>query len=66
MSTLSEALSEYVAMRRRLGFVFRLPASLLRTFVAFVDQAGSPYITTVHANGPCSRRMPSPAHGRGD
>jgi integrase/recombinase XerD len=33
-------------MRQRLGFVFRLPASLLRTFVAFVDQAGSPFITT--------------------
>src|ERR1700686_2328924 len=46
MSGLSEALNEYVAMRRNLGFVFRLPASLLRTFVAFVDQAGSPFITT--------------------
>jgi len=46
MTTLSEALTEYVAMRRSLGFVVRLPASLLRTFVAFVDQAGSPFITT--------------------
>ena len=46
MTTLSEALTEYVAMRRNLRFVFRLPASLLRTFVAFVDQAGSPFITT--------------------
>ena len=46
MSLLSEALNEYVAMRRNLGFVFRVPASLLRTFVAFVDQAGSPVITT--------------------
>src|ERR1700682_5145782 len=46
MSLLSEALNEYVAMRRNLGFVFREPASLLRTFVAFVDQAGSPCITT--------------------
>ena len=46
MSLLSEALNEYVAMRRNLGFVFREPASLLRTFVAFVDQAGSPFITT--------------------
>jgi integrase len=45
-STLSEALNEYIAMRRNLGFVFRLPASLLRAFVAFVDQAGSPFITT--------------------
>jgi len=46
MTLLSEALNEYVAMRRNLGFVFRVPASLLRTFVAFVDQAGSPFITT--------------------
>jgi integrase len=46
MSDLSEALNEYTAMRQNLGFVFRLPASLLRTFVAFVDQAGSPFITT--------------------
>ena len=46
MNTLAEALTEYVAMRRSLRFVFRLPASLLRTFVAFVDQAGSPFITT--------------------
>jgi integrase len=46
MSDLSEALDEYIAMRRTLRFVFRLPASLLRTFVAFVDQAGSAFITT--------------------
>jgi integrase/recombinase XerD len=46
MSDLSEALTAYTAMRHNLGFVFRLPASLLRTFVAFVDQAGSPFITT--------------------
>lgn len=46
MNTLAEALTEYVAMRRNLGFVVRLPASHLRTFVAFVDQAGSPFITT--------------------
>jgi len=46
MSDLSEALNEYTARRQNLGFVFRLPASLLRTFVAFVDQAGSPFITT--------------------
>jgi integrase len=46
MSTLSEALNEYLAMRRNLGFVFRLPASLLHSFVTFVDQAKSPFITT--------------------
>ena len=36
MSDLFEALNEYIAMRQSVGFVFRLPASLLRTFVAFV------------------------------
>jgi integrase len=46
MSDLSVALTQYLAMRRALGFVDRLPARLLRTFVAFVDQAGSPFITT--------------------
>ena len=46
MSDLVAALTEYLAMRRNLGFVVRLPASLLRGFVAFVDQAGSPFITT--------------------
>jgi integrase len=46
MSDLSDALTEYCAMRRALGFVDRLPASLLGKFVAFVDQAGSQFITT--------------------
>jgi integrase len=46
MSDLSNALTQYLAMRRALGFVDRLPASLLRTFVAYVDQAGRPFITT--------------------
>ena len=46
MSDLSEALTEYIAMRQNLGFVVRRPASLLRTFVAFVNHAGSPFITT--------------------
>jgi len=46
MSDLSDALTQYLAMRRALGFVDRLPASLLRTFVAYVDHAGGPVITT--------------------
>ena len=46
MSDLSDALTQYLAMRRALGFVDRLPASLLRTFVAYVDHAGSPVITS--------------------
>ena len=64
MSLLSEALNEYIAMRRNLGFVFRVPASLLRTFVAFVDQAGSPFITTELARQwLCSPSARSPVRG---
>lgn len=46
MSALSDALTQYLAMRRALGFADRLVARLLQRFVAFVDQAGSPFITT--------------------
>jgi integrase/recombinase XerD len=46
MSDLADALTQYLAIRRTLGFVDRLVASLLHHFVAFVDQAGSPFITT--------------------
>jgi integrase len=49
MSDLHEALNEYVAIRRSLGFRIRLPASLLQGFVAFVERAGSPFITTALA-----------------
>lgn len=46
MSDLADALTQYLAMRRALGFVDRLVARLLRNFVTFVDQAASPFITT--------------------
>jgi integrase/recombinase XerD len=46
MSTLSDALSQYLALRRALGRVDRHVSRLLRHFVAFVDAAGSPFITT--------------------
>jgi hypothetical protein len=46
MSDLADALTQYLAIRRTLGFVDRLVASLLHHFVAFVDQAFSPFITT--------------------
>ena len=46
MSDLSDALTQYLAVRRTLGRVDRLVSSLLRRFVAFVDQAGRPFITT--------------------
>ena len=46
MSDLSDTLTQYLAMRRTLGRVDRLVSSLLHHFVAFVDEAGSPFITT--------------------
>lgn len=46
MSDLSDALTQYLAIRRALGRVDRQVSSLLHHFVAFVDQAGSPFITT--------------------
>jgi integrase/recombinase XerD len=46
MSELSDALTQYLAIRRTLGRVDRLVSSLLHHFIAFVDEAGSPFITT--------------------
>ena len=46
MSPLSQALEEYLATRRSLGFRLRLPAACLRNFVAFLEEAGSSHITT--------------------
>lgn len=45
MSPLSDALTQYLAMRRTLGRVDRLVSGLLRHFVAFVNETGSPFIT---------------------
>lgn len=45
MSALRDALEEYLAVRRSLGFVLRRPAGLLRNFVAFLDANEAPYIT---------------------
>ena len=46
MSDLSDALTLYLAIRRTLGRVDRLVSSLLHHCIAFVDEAGSPFITT--------------------
>jgi integrase/recombinase XerD len=46
MSPLSNALTQYLAIRHRLGRVDRHVPRLLRHLVAFVEAAGSPFITT--------------------
>jgi len=46
MSDLSDALTQYLAIRRTLGRVDRHVSRRLHHFVAFVDQASSPFITT--------------------
>jgi len=45
MSELRQALEDYIALRRSLGFDLRRPAGALRNFVAFVLAEGAPYIT---------------------
>ena len=49
MSELRQALEEYIAIRRSLGFDLRLPARLLRNFVAFLEANAATYITTALA-----------------
>jgi integrase len=46
VNDIQQALSDYIAIRRSLGFQFRLPASCLRNFVAFLQAEGASYITT--------------------
>ena len=46
MSDLADALTQYLAMRRTLGRVDRHVSRLLHHFVAFVDEASRPFITT--------------------
>ena len=45
MSELRQALEDYIAVRRSLGFDLRLPASLLRNFISFVEANEATYIT---------------------
>lgn len=46
MNELQQALSDYIAIRRGLGFQFRLPATCLGNFVAFLQGEGASFITT--------------------
>ena len=46
MSELRQALNDYIAVRRSLGFQLRVPAGSLGNFVAFLEAEGASYITT--------------------
>lgn len=46
MSTLHDALSEYLATRRALGTQLGWPKSSLRRFVEFVEAQGADFVTT--------------------
>ena len=46
MKPLEQALNDYLSIRRSLGFRFQAQASLLRSFVVFLQAEGAPYITT--------------------
>ena len=46
MSSLGQALTEYVAVRRALGAQLREPAVTLRRFVDFVERHGAGFVTT--------------------
>ena len=45
MSELRQALEDYIAVRRSLGFGLRLPARLLRNFISFLEANEATYIT---------------------
>ena len=46
MSALRQALEDYIAVRRSLGFELRLPARMLRNFISFVEANEATYITS--------------------
>jgi integrase/recombinase XerD len=45
MTTLSQRLDDYLAVRRSLGFDLSFSARVLRGFAAFADREGADYIT---------------------
>jgi len=46
VNLLQKALNDYIALRRSLGFQLRIPATCLRSFVAFLEREGASHITT--------------------
>ncbi len=60
MSSLRDALADYLRVRRRLGFEMPQDGRLLEGFVEFLEQAGAERITTELALR-CAR-LPAEAH----
>ncbi len=49
MKPLRDAIADYLALRRSLGFKLRATAAGLREFASFLEQKAAPYITTALA-----------------
>jgi integrase len=49
MSALSQAVADYLAVRRSLGYKFARPEKLLGQFTAYLEQAGAATVTAEHA-----------------
>lgn len=46
MTSIGQAVEEYLAMRRALGFKLRLPGGMLREFASYLKHEGASHITT--------------------
>ena len=46
MSTLRQAVAEYLTLRRGLGFKLHRPGEWLEQFVSFLEKRGASYVTT--------------------
>ena len=49
MKSLRNAIEDYIALRRSLGFKLRDTATCLTEFASFLEQKAAPYITTALA-----------------
>ena len=49
MSPLRQALADYLAVRRALGYKLARPEKLLGQFITYLEEAGAATVTTGHA-----------------
>ena len=49
MSTLRQALEDYLQVRRSLGYKLARPEKLLGQFIGYLEEAGGATVTTEHA-----------------